>query len=351
MKILFLTPDLKRFGGIQRYNRKLLDLLTERYENVLVLERKEGFFDKLKFAASFFLESFRYRPDVVLCGHVRFSPLVLLLSLLCTQRFFVFTHGVDVWDVTSMWQQHALRRAKAIVTVSRYTKEKIAKQLPDITERIVIIPNCVDGTLFSIKEKPKYLAERHHVSNGKVLLTVSRLSKAEKGFKGYDRVIECLPKVLQVMPGVKYLLVGDGDDRPRVLKLIHDLKLEENVVLVGNVSGEALVDYYNLADVFVMPSKCEGFGIVFLEALACGTPVIAGNADASPETLLNGALGLLVDPEDRGEITKAIINILTKKAPAQLFDRDYLRREVLKHYGKEEFRNKAEIFLTDFLPL
>ncbi|MBI2278845.1 MAG: glycosyltransferase family 4 protein [Candidatus Brennerbacteria bacterium] len=349
MKILFLTTDLKNFGGIQQYNRQLLRVLSEQNENVFVLERKSGFWGKMKFTVGVFFYAWRDRPDVIFCGHINFSPLALVLFKLKNQRFVVFVHGVDAWDIHGTWRRVALEKAEKVVTVSWYTAEKVIHQLPGVKERFFIIPNSVDGKKFFIKEKPRYLFERHGISDTKIILTVSRLSKVEAGFKGYDRVIESLPRISAAVPNVKYVLVGGGDDMPRIRELVKNLKLETQVILAGKVGGEELIDYYNLADVFVMPSKCEGFGIVFLEALACGLPVIAGNRDASPETLLQGKLGFLVDPDNKEEIADAVVGVLNKKSSSRLLDREHLRWETLKHYGREKFDERVKLFLHENL--
>jgi len=102
------------------------------------------------------------------------------------------------------------------------------------------------------------------------------------------------------------------------------------------------VDHYNLADVFIMPSKAEGAPAVFVEALACGIPVIAGNKDGSATPLMGGELGLLIDPESVDEIVAAIINILTGKVRKELLDRDFLRRKVLEKFGLDRFPQRVD---------
>ncbi len=107
-------------------------------------------------------------------------------------------------------------------------------------------------------------------------------------------------------------------------------------------SDEEKTDFFSICDVFAMPSKGEGFGIVFLEALACGKPVVAGNKDASSEPLLNGELGLLVDPDNKEEIMKAIIGILKKEVPEKILDGKFLRRKTIESFGFEKFKEKVK---------
>jgi glycosyltransferase involved in cell wall biosynthesis len=157
--------------------------------------------------------------------------------------------------------------------------------------------------------KPGYLLERHAAGGKKVLMTVSRLSSLER-YKGHDRVIRTLPRVLKQRPDTIYLIVGDGDDRPRLESLAVECGVRKNVLFTGSVPPEELPDYFRLADVFVMPSVAEGFGIVFLEAMATGIRVIGGSQDGSRDALCDGALGTLVDPENGEELASAIITAL-----------------------------------------
>ncbi len=142
-------------------------------------------------------------------------------------------------------------------------------------------------------------------------MTVSRLASSER-YKGQDRVIRILPRLRSEHPDIVYLVVGDGDDRPRLEALALECGVTEQVVFVGRVSQDELPDYFRLADVFVMPSTGEGFGIVFLEAMASGANVIAGNQDGSRDALGDGALGTLVAPDNLDELASAIRSALDK---------------------------------------
>ena len=147
-------------------------------------------------------------------------------------------------------------------------------------------------------------------------MTVSRLASSER-YKGNDRVIRALPQVLLKHPETIYVIVGDGDDRPRLEALAAEVGVTEKVRFVGQVKPEELPDHFRLADVFVMPSTGEGFGIVFLEAMATGIPVIGGNRDGSLDPLADGVLGRAVDPDNGEELTSAICTALCD-APAKV---------------------------------
>jgi glycosyltransferase involved in cell wall biosynthesis len=184
-----------------------------------------------------------------------------------------------------------------------------------------------------------------------VILTVCRLAAAER-YKGYDQIIKALPKILTALPNAHYVLAGSGPDRQRVEKMIHDANLQSNVTLAGYVPDAELADYYKLCDVFAMPSKAEGFGIVYLEALACGKPVLAGNRDGSRDALADGELGLLVDADDSHEIAGEIIRVLRREhTHPNIFQAQRLRRRVIELYGTERFQRRVAERVAPYLTL
>jgi glycosyltransferase involved in cell wall biosynthesis len=142
-------------------------------------------------------------------------------------------------------------------------------------------------------------------------MTLGRLSSSER-YKGVDEVLDVLPELARSCPDVCYLVAGDGDDRPRLEARARELGLQDRVVFAGFVDESEKADYFRLADVFAMPSSGEGFGFVFLEALACGIPVVASRVDGSREAVLDGELGEVVDPADRDSVRSAIVRALQK---------------------------------------
>jgi glycosyltransferase involved in cell wall biosynthesis len=164
-----------------------------------------------------------------------------------------------------------------------------------------------------------------------VLLTVGRLASEER-YKGFDEVLEALPELARERSDIAYLICGDGPDRPRLEAKAAALGIMDRVRFAGFVSEGQKGDFYRLADAYVMPSRGEGFGIVFLEALACGLPVLGSTADGSREALLDGAVGELVDPDDRDAIRNGILRTLVrgKHVPPELeqFSQDSFRARV-----------------------
>ena len=138
---------------------------------------------------------------------------------------------------------------------------------------------------------------------------MGRLSVHER-YKGQDRVIGVLADLERSVGPLRYIIAGSGDDRPRLEQLAREHNVSHLVTFAGFVPDEEIQDHYRLADVFVMPSTGEGFGIVFLEAMACGCPVIAGNRDGSVDALAHGELGRLIDPHSPGELLQALVATL-----------------------------------------
>ena len=194
--------------------------------------------------------------------------------------------------------------------VSRYTRRRfldIARVEPG---RVRVLPNVV-GASFGPGAKSDCLLDRHGLRGRKVLLTVGRLAGDERG-KGHDRLIAALRDLRQTAPDLVYLIVGDGDDRDRLQALAHQEGVANAVRFAGVVGAQELADYYRVADLFVMPSTQEGFGIVFLEAASSGLRVIGGNRDGSADALADGVLGRLIDPLDAGQLVAAIQQALVR---------------------------------------
>jgi glycosyltransferase involved in cell wall biosynthesis len=158
-----------------------------------------------------------------------------------------------------------------------------------------------------------------------------------------EGVLRALPAILAVYPEVRYVVIGRGDDQPRLEQLAADLGIREQVIFAGFVPDDELVAHYQLADAYLMPS-IEGFGIAYLEAMACGVPVVAGNDDGSADPLQDGQLGWQVTPQDAEAIAQATLAILA--GSDRRSQGDWLRAETLKFYAQENLPT----ILADLIP-
>jgi len=224
----------------------------------------------------------------------------------------------------------------------------MAAELNIESSSISLLPCTFDREKFRPGPKPHFLLKRYHLrADQPTILTIGRLAANEQ-YKGYDQVLRALPAIKARFPDVRYIIGGRGADRARVESLARELGVGENVILPGFIPEHELVSHYNLCDVFAMPSKGEGFGIVFLEAVSCGKPVIAGNRDGSVDAVLNGELGLLVDPDEVDQIVNALIASLEKggsPVPAILYQPEALRRKVIDTFGYKHFVERLKAIL------
>jgi glycosyltransferase involved in cell wall biosynthesis len=246
-------------------------------------------------------------------------------------------HGIEVWDRRGWLFRAILRSVESVVSVSRYSAERFQEWSKVPEERFFILPNCVDLTAFVPQQRSAGLAKRYGVRQNKIILTLGRLVSRER-YKGFDEVLEALPQLISRFPTLKYMIVGDGDDRARLEQKTFSLGLSERVIFAGRISEEEKAAHYCLADAYVMPSRGEGFGIVFLEALACGVPVIGSRLDGSREALLFGELGRLVDPTVTTELIEAVTDVLTNVKPGH-------RQQAVVTFDVEHFNSKVAAWL------
>lgn len=298
------------------------------------------------FAFQVFLAALQERPDLIICGHINFSPLALQIFNLLKIPYWVIVHGIDAWDIKEASKISALKAAEKILSVSEYTSNHILIDQENSLENIHILSNTFNASQFIIQSKPQYLLDRYQLDkNQHIILTVARLAGGDR-YKGYDQIIQSLPIIRQQIPNIHYLLVGKGNDRDRVEAIIDSTNVRDCVTLTGFVSDEELGDHYNLCDVFAMPSKGEGFGIVYLEALACGKPTIGGNQDGAIDALCHGKLGALVDPDDIQKLAETIISILQGTYPNSLiYQPQALRQAVIDTFGLEQFQKTLARYL------
>lgn len=357
MRILLLTTDAYGgHGGIALYNRDLADALAAMPEvdEVVVVPRTmplaaESIPDGVRFLAQASRGRVRYvstalacsltRFDLVICGHVHLLPLAALLRLKLRCPLVLMAYGIDVWTQPHPSTPFWLRQASAVWSISRVTRDRMNRwaRLPDAA--YTLLPNAVRLDRYGIAPKSPELLARYRLHGRKVILTLARLPGAER-YKGVDELLEVLPALIADEPRLTYLVAGDGDDRERLEAKAHALGLGSHVVFAGFVKESEKADHFRLADVFAMPGRGEGFGFVFLEALACGVPAVGSAIDGSREALRDGALGELVDPRDPISVRNGIQRALQK--PVEI-------PPALAHYGWPAFTGRLEVAVDSVL--
>ena len=180
----------------------------------------------------------------------------------------------------------------------------------------------------------------------KIIFTLTRMASTEL-FKGYEKVIAAVSRIKQTIPDIKYMLAGpcDASEKVRIEQLITDYDLKNNFMLTGYIEETELADHFLIADLFVLPSKKEGFGIVFTEAMAMGLPVICGNADGSTDAVRNEEMGTAIDPDDIQLLEQTMTQKLNHVLTAD--ERRNIQRQCLKYFNEQEYRNTLEIIIKD----
>ena len=334
MKVLALVPDaFGGHGGIAKYNRDLLRALCAypTCSEVVAIPRQMPMRDtaeplpaRLTYVTTGLGGKLDYlvtvlrvvhsspRFDLVLCGHINLLPVAFLLRLWARAPVVLVIHGIEAWEPTSRpFTNYLASKVDAFISVSQLTKQRFLKWARPKENAGFLLPNSIDLGRFRSGPKNTALLDRYGLAGKTVLMTLGRLSSCES-YKGIDEVLEVLPKLTEEITNVAYLVVGDGTDRRRLEEKVESLGVDKHVVFAGYVSESEKAAYYRLADAFVMPGRGEGFGIVYLEAMACGVPVVASKADASREAVRNGVLGILVDPSDQDDIKAGVLEALNR---------------------------------------
>jgi len=318
MRILYLATDAYGgHGGIALYNRDLLAAMASypAMEEIVALPRlirsdpgdqpaKVRFVsaaarNKVAYGATLTKMLLDRKPfDFVVCAHINLLP----FAALARRPPVLLIYGIEAW------QPHWLpQRLGALVSISDITLQRF-QAWANLTAPTFLLPNAIDLALYGIRLKNDALVERYGLRGKRVLLTVGRMV-AEERYKGFDEVIEVLAGLAN---DIVYVIAGGGSDIDRLRAKALTCGVGNRVVFTGLFAENEKADLYNLADVYVMPSRGEGFGFVLLEALASGVPVIGSRHDGGREALRQGELGTLVDPASAAELRVAIVDALAR---------------------------------------
>jgi glycosyltransferase involved in cell wall biosynthesis len=283
--------------------------------------------------------------DLVVVGQVDFGPLALLSHVLRPRVPVVtLTYGIDVWRTLPLHKRAGLRIADRVVSISKYTAGKLTAEQGIDPPAIEIIPCTMDEDFYNDVSAWQAAGQSGIATR---LLTISRMSKRDAD-KGIDHAIAALPAVRARVPDLNYTIIGDGDDRPRLEQLARECGVADIVRFAGRVPDQQLHAYLGGTDLFMLPSRKEGFGIVFLEAMAHGKAVIAGDHGGSPEVVIDGETGVLVHHGDRAGLADAIITLLLDPLGRHAMG-EAGRRRVQNVYDYGHFRASFEHTLNGLL--
>jgi len=258
--------------------------------------------------------------DLIVCNFLHLLPFARALAARFGCRVLPIVYGYEAWHPTPHLSTNlCCRGIDSFASIRRLTAERLIAWSGMRNKDYYYLPNCIDETEYGAAPRDPTLIERFGLAGRKVVMTTGRIdTPAYDARKGFDEVIESLPLLVQQVPNITYLIMGDGDDRPRLEKKAKDLGVDNRLAFTGYVAESQKAIYYRLADVFAMPGSnpvfdTYPFRFVYLEALACGVPVVAAQPDISerndPDAL---ALIIQVDPNNTEAIACGILNALNK---------------------------------------
>jgi len=330
--LILVTDAYGGHGGIAQFNRNFMSACAShpKYREVVMLPRLvpetivSRLPDKVRFQTTRAKGKAAYvwsllrslvqdrTYDVVICGHIYLLPLAWLSHRITGAPLVLIIHGIEAWQATPRRLANRLAgKIDYLIAVSETTRERFRAWASVREKTSGILPNAVDMVHFRPRAKNPAFLDRHRLHGKTVLMTLARLNSSER-YKGIDEVLEVMPDLCRGMPRLVYMIAGAGDDRDRLEEKVRALGVVDRVIFAGPISETDKVDYYNLADAFVMPGRGEGFGIVYLEAMACGVPVVGSVLDGSREALLDGKLGVLVNPMDPSSVMQGIREALAR---------------------------------------
>jgi phosphatidyl-myo-inositol dimannoside synthase len=329
--VIGLFPELDGLGGVQRAGRHLAAVLTEFASSrgmdcrLLSLNDSPGL-HKLTVGGREFvftghdrakrqftltaLKAARRKPIMVLAAHPHLGLVVQTMRMAAPRmKSIVCAHGVDVWEPLGLLRRWALQHSNLILAPSKDTAEHVATEQDVPPERIRVLPWALDPQFEALISAGSHPALPANFPAGRVILSVGRWLTTER-YKGMDTLITALPRLLTERPEIQLVFVGAGDDRAWLEDLAEQTGVNRHVHFLTGLTYSEIAACYAACEIFALPSRGEGFGLVYLEAMACGKPVIGGLHGGAPEVIQDGVTGYLVPHGDPIQLATSLETLL-----------------------------------------
>lgn len=336
--LIGIFSELDAPGGIQRAGRHIAAVLTEfatsrsmecrlfslndspELHHLSVGDREFVFTGceraKARFAATA-MRNARRHAKLVIAGHPNLAPVTQTMRLAAPRiKTIICTHGIEVWEPLSPVRRRSLRRANLVLAPSESTAEHVINQQKVKRERVRVLPWALDPEFETILPAASKTPPPSSFPAGRVILTVGRWLASER-YKGMDTLITSLPRLLPRWPELQLAMIGEGDDRDWLEGLADKSGVRSHVHFLSGLSYAQLASCYSACEIFALPSHAEGFGLVYLEAMACGKPVIGGAHGGAPEVIVDGVTGYLVQYGDVDQLSTSIETLLSEPALAR----------------------------------
>lgn len=331
--IVGLFPELASTGGVQRAGRltaaALAALADRRGEPCLFLSLNDpqdaspftvgtqkiaftGFHrSKPRFLLTVW-QAARRQPSLIFALHPNLAPVVATMKMAApAARTAIFAHGIEVWTPLPLIRRKSLQRADLVFAPSADTARQLTAQQGVSQQNICRLPWSL-GPEF---DRPPVQGSTNGAPpwdfpKGRVILTVGRWD-AREAYKGVDHLILALPRLLESVPELHLVAIGNGTDLPRLQRVAQESGVAGRVHFLNSLAPEQLAPAYDSCDIFALPSRGEGFGLVFLEAMSHGKPVIGGTHGGTPDVIDDGATGYLVQYGDLAQLGDRLKLLLT----------------------------------------
>lgn len=330
--VIGLFPELDAPGGIQRAGRHLALVMsefaasknleyrllslndTQELHRMRMGEREFVFTGaargKGQFAVSA-MKAARRHARMVLAAHPNLAPIVQAMHIVAPRmKSIVCTHGIEVWERLARMRRRALQAATLVLAPSRATAEYVVSAQGVAPERVRVLPWALDPDFVTKDSLDPATGLPAEFPRGRVILTVGRWLATER-YKGMDTLIQALPRLLLRWPDIQLALVGEGNDREWLENIARDSGVRLHVHFLSGVKYGELSACYAASELFALPSRGEGFGFVYLEAMARGKAVIGGAHGGAPEVIQDGVTGYLVQHGDPAQLATSIDALLS----------------------------------------
>ena len=327
--IVGLFPELTAPGGVQRAGRltaAAIAALAERCgescaflslndapeASPLSVTSRQIPFSGFGHSKSRFLQAAwkiaRQRPNLIFALHPNLAPVLAAMKLAApSARTAIFAHGIEVWAPLPWLRRKCLQRADLVFAPSTDTARQLAAQQGVYSGKIQRLPWSL-GPEFTGAPDSSPLPDGF--PSGRIILSVGRWD-AREAYKGLDHLILALPRLLESVPDAHLVAIGSGTDLPRLKALATQSGVSQRVHFLSGLSNTQLAAAYSACDVFALPSRGEGFGLVFLEAMSHGKPVIGGAHGGTPDIIADGDSGFLVEYGDVDQLRNRLGLLLT----------------------------------------
>ncbi|NBX93740.1 MAG: glycosyltransferase family 1 protein [Proteobacteria bacterium] len=381
MNVLCLQQSsiFEAYGGIEYYLHDFLTLSSDilgtnrvvtmvpqrstdfscsptRYKVICVPQKRRGFLRKLenRFSPRLFSEAKqtaqKNNTSLIIAGHVSLAPMALALSKSLGIPYWTIAYGLEVWGGMRTQDSWALRKSDKIISISNWTRN-ILEARGYSPERISVVHPCLSPDFNQIPIRNGQKAANRPLN----ILTVSRLDASEQ-YKGHDHVIQALAMIMKSHPESVpfYTIQGTGNDKERLEHLVFYYGLQDWVTFLDKVETRvALVSIYQDHDLFVMPSrfgcwsgkwKGEGFGMVYIEAGACGLPSVAYDCGGATDIIRTGENGVLVKPDNVEELAKTFLSLTNDRTLLSELGRK-AKQTAVECFSSDAIRNELEPLL------